>query len=189
MQTLGIESFHNQMTHHALTQRQKENNQIYDGIEELKQLSSKAIDAYNELIAPHHFFAYSEMESYLSSISRLEELSKLILPKYSNYITDEASKEILNIKENISRNRDSHNSDFITTELADCKTYFDTVLGTYPLDPQQRDSIVKLEDNCLVIASAGSGKTSTILGKAKYLVEKRNIDPSRILLTTSCTVT
>lgn len=31
----------------------------------------------------------------------------------------------------------------------------------YPLDPQQRDSLVKLEDNCLVIASAGSGKTST----------------------------
>lgn len=69
-------------------------------------------------------------------------------------------------------------------ELEANKTYFDTVLGKYPLDPQQRDSIVKLEDNCLVIASAGSGKTSTILGKAKYLVEKRGIDPSKILLIT-----
>ena len=57
-------------------------------------------------------------------------------------------------------------------------------MGQYPLDPQQRDSLVKLEDNCLVIASAGSGKTSTILGKAKYLVEKRKIDPSKILLIT-----
>lgn len=184
LRTLGIESFHNQMTHYALSQWQKINNEIYDGIEEHKQLSSKAIEAYNELIAPHHFFAYSEMDSYLSSISRLEELSKLILPKYSKYITDEASKEILNIKENISQNRDSHNRDFIARELSECKTYFDNVLGTYPLDPQQRDSIVKLEDNCLVIASAGSGKTSTILGKAKYLVEKRNIAPSKILLIT-----
>jgi len=184
LRTLGIDIFHSRMTHYSLSWWQKKNNEIYDEIEEFKQLSSKAIEAYNKLVTPHHFFAYSEMESYLSSISRLEELSKLILPKYSKYITDEASKEILGIKENISQNRDSHNRDFITRELADCKTYFDTVLGTYPLDPQQRDSIVKLEDNCLVIASAGSGKTSTILGKAKYLVEKRNIAPSKILLIT-----
>ena len=70
------------------------------------------------------------------------------------------------------------------SELEANKLYFDHVLGTYPLDPQQRDSIVKLEDNCLVIASAGSGKTSTIVGKAKYLVEKQHINPAKILLLT-----
>ena len=52
----------------------------------------------------------------------------------------------------------------------------------YPLDKQQRRSIVSEEDNCLVVSSAGSGKTSSIVGKVKYLTETKNIAPERILL-------
>lgn len=79
--------------------------------------------------------------------------------------------------------RDRHNKYFVAKELEDKKTFFDTVLE-YPLDDQQRDSIVKLEDNCLVISSAGSGKTSTMIGKLLYLVNQRGIQPSRILTIT-----
>ena len=52
----------------------------------------------------------------------------------------------------------------------------------YPLDKQQRRSIVSEEDNCLVVSSAGSGKTSSIVGKVKYLTEIKGIVPHRILL-------
>lgn len=52
----------------------------------------------------------------------------------------------------------------------------------YPLDEQQRRSIVSEEDNCLVVSSAGSGKTSSIVGKVKYLIEIKKVDPTRILL-------
>ena len=38
------------------------------------------------------------------------------------------------------------------------------------------------EDNCLVVSSAGSGKTSSIVGKVKYLIEIKKVDPARILL-------
>ena len=50
------------------------------------------------------------------------------------------------------------------------------------LDDQQQQAIITDEYSNLIIAGAGSGKTLTILGKVKYLVEKRNIDPSKILL-------
>lgn len=172
------------MTDEVMSQKMKENNEVYDAIEELKELAFKAIEKYKELTAPHHYIAYSEMENFKAYLSRIDEASKIVLPKYAAYITDEQSKEIISIKANLDTIRESHNREFIIKELTDCKSYFDTVLGQYPLDPQQRDSIVKLEDNSLVIASAGSGKTSTIIGKAKYLVEKRNIVPSKILLIT-----
>jgi DNA helicase-4 len=61
------------------------------------------------------------------------------------------------------------------------KEFFDHCLK-YPLDRQQRRSIVSEEDNCLVVSSAGSGKTSSIVGKVKYLTEIKHIDPTRILL-------
>lgn len=61
------------------------------------------------------------------------------------------------------------------------KDFFDHCLN-YPLDRQQRRSIVSEADNCLVVSSAGSGKTSSIIGKVKYLIDIKKTDPKSILL-------
>ncbi|MDY6148225.1 MAG: UvrD-helicase domain-containing protein [Porphyromonas sp.] len=74
-----------------------------------------------------------------------------------------------------------HNKGVITFQLDTHKDFFDHCLK-YPLDKQQRRSIVSEEDNCLVISSAGSGKTSSIVGKVKYLTAVKGIAPHRILL-------
>ena len=74
-----------------------------------------------------------------------------------------------------------HNEGVITFLLDTHKDFFDHCLK-YPLDKQQRRSIVSEEDNCLVVSSAGSGKTSSIVGKVKYLTEIKGIVPERILL-------
>ena len=50
------------------------------------------------------------------------------------------------------------------------------------LDFQQRNAIIIEEDNQLVIAGAGSGKTTTIAGKVKYLTQRLSIKPENILL-------
>ena len=74
-----------------------------------------------------------------------------------------------------------HNEGVITFLLDAHKDFFDHCLK-YPLDMQQRRSIVSEEDNCLVVSSAGSGKTSSIVGKVKYLTEVKGIAPHKILL-------
>lgn len=74
-----------------------------------------------------------------------------------------------------------HNQHVIRNLLDTHKLFFDHCLK-YPLDEQQRRSIVSEEDNCLVVSSAGSGKTSSIVGKVKYLIEIKKVDPARILL-------
>ena len=74
-----------------------------------------------------------------------------------------------------------HNEKVINNLLEKHKVFFDTCLK-YPLDNQQRRSIISEEDNCLVVSSAGSGKTSSIVGKVKYLTEIKEISPQRILL-------
>ena len=74
-----------------------------------------------------------------------------------------------------------HNDGVITFLLDTHRDFFDHCLK-YPLDKQQRRSIVSEEDNCLVVSSAGSGKTSSIVGKVKYLTEIKGVAPERILL-------
>ncbi len=74
-----------------------------------------------------------------------------------------------------------HNDSVITFLLDTHKDFFDHCLN-YPLDKQQRRSIVSEEDNCLVVSSAGSGKTSSIVGKVRYLIDIKHINPQNILL-------
>ncbi len=162
----------------------KKNNEIYHAIEDLTLCATQITAQYQAYTHPAHYFAYSEMEDFLKSSSTVKEKVNLVFPQYAEYVTDESAKNLPSLFDDIEKVREEHNKEFVKNELYLNRDYFDHVLGKYPLDPQQRDSIVKLEDNCLVIASAGSGKTSTIVSKAKYLVEKQHILPSKILLLT-----
>lgn len=82
---------------------------------------------------------------------------------------------------NIEQNIKQHNDTIKEKRLKTYKQFFDTCLS-YPLDKQQRQSIISEEENCLVVSSAGSGKTSSIVGKVKYLINCQNIQPEQILL-------
>lgn len=80
---------------------------------------------------------------------------------------------------------DAHNEAYIQNAMQTEKEYLDTILSEVDpdivLDEDQRRVVLTDEDNCLVIAGAGAGKTTTMAAKVKYLVEK-NIDPSQILV-------
>lgn len=58
---------------------------------------------------------------------------------------------------------------------------FDDICG-HPLSEEQRRAAVSGEKNTLVIASAGSGKTTTVCGRVKYLLERQGVKPEEILL-------
>ena len=77
----------------------------------------------------------------------------------------------------------ANNEHFIENQLKGCAQYFDSVLA-YPLDQQQREAVVSLEDNVLVISSAGSGKTMTTVGKVRYLIDVQHVPAEKILLIT-----
>ena len=75
----------------------------------------------------------------------------------------------------------SYNQKYVAEQKQLNCEFFRDIEGN-SLDDQQQQAIITDEYSNLIIAGAGSGKTLTILGKVKYLVEKRNIDPSKILL-------
>lgn len=78
--------------------------------------------------------------------------------------------------------RITRNDAFKAGELATCDAMLSSIDGK-SLDAQQRDAVVTDEYNNLVIAGAGSGKTLTVVGKIKYLVERRGVRPESILVT------
>lgn len=70
---------------------------------------------------------------------------------------------------------------FIDSDLADMEGFFDTIEKN-PLTPEQRLAVVTDEDATLVLAGAGSGKTSVIVAKAAYLIARGIRQPEDILL-------
>lgn len=87
---------------------------------------------------------------------------------------------------NIQKLIDDHNDKFVTDSMISEKDYLDNILKSVDpnivLDEDQRRVVLTDEDYCLVIAGAGAGKTTTVAAKVKYLVDKKGIDPSQILV-------
>lgn len=81
---------------------------------------------------------------------------------------------------NIDKIIKKQNEQFLKKELEETEDLFENVNG-YKLDLEQVTSILKEEDSNLIIAGAGSGKTLTMIGKIKYLIERKGIEPSKIL--------
>ena len=73
------------------------------------------------------------------------------------------------------------NDTFIVNELVRSREFFDTIEAR-PLTNQQRRAVVIDEDRNLVVAAAGSGKTSVIVAKAGWLLQKGYRRPSELLL-------
>ena len=79
-----------------------------------------------------------------------------------------------------------HNCQFVANHIKTEKAYLDDILKVCDpailLDDEQREVVLSEEDNTLVIAGAGAGKTTTVAAKVRYLVEKRGIKPEQILV-------
>lgn len=74
---------------------------------------------------------------------------------------------------------ENHNEKFITRHIKDA--IFDNVNGK-SLDTEQRRAVLCDAKSNLTIAGAGSGKTLTICGKVKYLLENHLAEKENILL-------
>lgn len=77
--------------------------------------------------------------------------------------------------------RQNRNENFIENEFSKYDQYFNNVESN-PLTTEQRRSIIVNEANNLVVAGAGTGKTSTLVGKTGYLLSKPQFTPDNLLL-------
>ncbi len=65
---------------------------------------------------------------------------------------------------------EARNRSFVAHESERCAALFETI-EPHPLSPRQVEAILHDEDHALVVAGAGTGKTSTIVGKVAYLLK------------------
>jgi len=139
--------------------------------------------SFSELKILYTNFAFNEYSKY-SQVENLNEiLDKAFQEKYNkvkNFL--ENSYKIYEEK------REKHNNNFVNNNLQ--HPIFNKMaisIGkinntSAEIDINQKKSILVDEDNLLINASAGSGKTTALLGKVRYILEQKLAKPNEILV-------
>lgn len=73
------------------------------------------------------------------------------------------------------------NQNHLKRETDECREFFDNVESS-PLTPEQTRAVICFDNRMLVVASAGSGKTSTMVAKAGYALHRNLIPADKILM-------
>ena len=142
-------------------------------------------DYYNELVEEHDLtITYNQSSKIDKEVGYIDSVYKNEILSFRNSIRQKINSHQVTFNklesDDVFINEiKKHNLDFIESNKRD--TLFDDI-NKLSLDSGQRESILTDEVSTLVVAGAGSGKTLTICGKVKYLLERKDIKPTDILL-------
>ncbi|MCF5895078.1 UvrD-helicase domain-containing protein [Aeromonas veronii] len=129
-------------------------------------------------------FSEIELNGFLANVSRVKFISKHVM--LSQNERDKASSilaELLSVDDYIRRSelaRDRHNQHYFSYWKYEAEEYFRTVESS-PLTDEQIQTALVFEDATLVVAAAGSGKSSCIVGKIGFALKTGLFDETQIL--------
>ncbi|WP_455811505.1 UvrD-helicase domain-containing protein [Pseudomonas graminis] len=132
-----------------------------------------------------HYFSSHEWQRLAELMPLKQRLNALAID--AEFITREGANPVAKLAIALSQDdiselaRNSFNQQVVPRLLETFEPFFDQV-ESQPLSQPQRIACVTDDDHTLVIAGAGTGKTSTIIGKAGYLLRSGLAQPDNILL-------
>ncbi len=158
----------------------------YKSLEEYQNNINKLLanDAY--ISKKDYLPFYNANKEIYEKLHMLDDENVLSSWCKNNHTDYNALKNLLNFYSNTLDIIKNYNNKFIQSHLVNEKEYLDNILikddPNIKLDNEQREVVLADEDYTLVIAGAGAGKTTTIEAKVKYLIDKKNVEPEKILI-------
>ena len=148
----------------------------------INQFKVKLVEFQNKLIL---FTNYRYIDTY-TRIELVRELEDIISNQEEFLLDKNIQPFIVDIESfhhNSTQWIDDKNKAFIASEKIKEKDFFDTIESN-PLTEKQKDAVLINENNNLILAGAGSGKTSVIVAKVVYLIKKNVVHQNTILALT-----
>jgi DNA helicase-4 len=119
----------------------------------------------------------SMVEEFLGKIKSNEYISNYL---YQQVLSKH--KDVIPTEFDIDKYNDKILDDMYVHEQEYFNDLYKDVDSSIKIDYEQARAIMADEDYSLIIAGAGTGKTTTIVAKVKYLVEKKGVNPSDIVV-------
>jgi len=127
------------------------------------------------------YLIFDDKERFLNEIKQLTKYPWYYWLVFPLYLKERSNRKKLEI---LKQQIFNFNNEFVKKRLVDYSTFFDGKDDglKYPLDEDQRMAVVKDDKHNLVIAGAGSGKTSVIASRIAYLIRRKDkVEKDRIL--------
>lgn len=96
-------------------------------------------------------------------------------------LTDEETEAVRFLDVDLNAVVNNANEQITTAELTDRRQFFDTIEKSALTDEQAR-AVICFDNRVQVLAAAGSGKTSVMVARAAYAVERGFVSPNRVLV-------
>lgn len=145
----------------------------------LKEEMEKCIREFEKLYAEDNYISKKRMDLFLD---KYRDVFNCI----DSSIKDETMQKVIYLSQMGYELICKKNKKYVDRHLLSEKSYFDHLFdgidSNILLDEEQRKAILIDEDYSLIIAGAGSGKTTTMAAKVKYLIEKNGVSPKKIIL-------
>lgn len=162
----------------------RENNRLLESLFALKPLETDFQTAYREFQDLAKKDRYISDRQYRQWKERFLYLEEKYDPVFQDIDTDDPLKKaVLDFHDIYEGGRefiDKLNDAFIKKESTEIVRILDS--KDIQHNDDQVNAIASDEDNTLLVAGAGTGKTTTILGKLAYLIEHAKVKPEQILL-------
>ncbi len=117
-------------------------------------------------------------------VNRCQQLSLIAAPLRERFATSRQQSLFKQLATFIATSEDKvkkANARFVRQDEIRFQSFFDTIEKN-PLTKAQRRACLINEDRNLVLAGAGTGKTSTMIGRAGYLLASEQTRPEQILM-------
>lgn len=148
----------------------------------LRERFQAAVSQIDQLFSYEKYCAFREEQLFVAEYKELRDLvysgfHRLDLPLELEGLID----RFVQTFDGFAGIRKQYNTDFMHLESEKFADFFAS-LEAYPLSAEQVEAVIRDEDNNLVIAGAGTGKTTTVAAKVAYLLKKGLARPEELLV-------
>ena len=169
------------LKHHRILENMKEKDRILDSNLKAGIADLRLDDERKGFVEPSGIESFIQKHSGTKSDAERRSKGFLFRLGFGNKELRSDISQFLNAYESFPKDAHNHNQRLAERLSVDVGRAINPVEGR-DLDTQQLTSIAMDVDTRLVIAGAGTGKTTTIIGLVKYLLQTEKALPEEILL-------
>jgi DNA helicase-4 len=150
-------------------------------LEPFRQLLTSALERCDRAWTGDHYVRVSEHTAVLAAATNA--LSRISASRWDRWRSEADRALELRIRSAVAdaeQRRTGANERAVRQSMEASQALFDSI-EQHPLTEAQRRACVVADDNNLVLAGAGTGKTSVVLGRIAHLLTSRLAEPREIL--------
>ena len=134
------------------------------------------MNKFIDLFTGDNYISLKEMDT----ITNNYHTKYIKIKKNIFYYLYPTKRKFMKYYKNINNLTIKNNNIYLNNEYLRQKEILDNIKG-YKLDQEQVKCVISDEEASLIVAGAGSGKSLTIIGKIRYLIEAKYIEENEIL--------